>query len=201
MTLVLGQALDGLMSTMTPFGDVHIAQLGGHLHGVFHAAAGDSHLAAVLGGHRDDLLDAVHVGGEGGDDDALLAAPEQASKEAPTLRSALGVKPGRSTLVESAQKGQHALLAQLTQPGQVDHAAPDGGGVDLKVAGVDARAHRALDGKGHRVGDGVVDMDEFHANFPALTTSPASQVTSLVAPAACAPPISGGPAPGVIRVA
>ncbi len=35
----------------------------------------------------DDLLDAVDVGGEGGDDDALLAALELASKVAPTVFS------------------------------------------------------------------------------------------------------------------
>ncbi len=136
--LVLGQGLDVVQVHQHAVGDVHIAQLGGHLHGVLHAAAGDRHLAAIAGGHVDDLLDAVHVGGEGGDDDALLAAPEQGVKGGAHAALAAGIA-GALHVGGVGQQGQHALLAQLAQPGQVDHAALDGGGVDLEVAGVDAR--------------------------------------------------------------
>ena len=61
-----------------------------------------------------------------------------------------------------AEQGQHALVAQLAQAGNVDHAAGDGGQVDLEVAGVDHGAQGRLDGQGHRVGDAVVHMDELH---------------------------------------
>ena len=69
--LVLRQALGG--------GDVHdgagldlqVAQLRADLEHILHAPAGDGHLAAIALGRLDDGLDAVHVGGEGGDDDAL----------------------------------------------------------------------------------------------------------------------------------
>ena len=66
------------------------------------------------------------------------------------------------------QQGQDSLLAQSAEPGQVDDLPVDGGGVDLEVAGVDAQAHRRLDGEGHRVGNGVVDVDELHAEPPGL---------------------------------
>ena len=145
-SLVLGQALEVVHVHQHPGGDVHVSQLSGDLDGVLHAATGDSHLAAVLGGHRDDLLHPVHVGGEGGDDDPLLAAPEQGVKGGAHAPLALG-EAGTLHVGGVGQQGQNALLAQLTQSGQVDHAAGHRGGVDLEVAGVDAHAHRALDGK------------------------------------------------------
>ena len=165
--LVLGQALDVVDVHQHPFGDVHIAQLGGDPQGVFHAPAGDGHLPAVFGGHGDHLLDTVHVGGEGGDDDPLVAAPEEGVEGGPHAPLALGV--ARPLHVGGvAQQGQHPLLPQLAQPGQVDHAPLDGGGVDLEVAGVDDGADGGLDGEGHGVGDGVVDVDELHGEFARL---------------------------------
>ena len=165
--LVLGQGLDLVQVHEHPVGDLHVAQLGGHLHGVFHAPSGDRHPAAVAGGHVDDLLQAVHVGGEGGDDDALLTALEQSVEGGAHAALGAGVA-GALHVGGVGQQGQNALVAQLAQAGQVDHAALDGGGVDLEVAGVDAGAHGALDGKGHRVGDGVVHVDELHGEFARL---------------------------------
>ena len=162
--LVLGQALDVGQIHQHAVGNVHISQLGGHLHGVLHGAAGDRHLAAVPGRHVDDLLDAVHIGGEGGDDDALLAAAEQGVKGVAHAALALG-KAGALHVGGVGQQGQHALLAQLPQAAQIHHAALDGGGVDLEVAGVHHRAHTALDGEAHRVGDGVVGVDELHGEL------------------------------------
>ena len=74
---VLGQGFDVVQVHEDAVGDVHIAQLRGHPHHILHRPAGDGHLAPIPGGHVDDLLNAVHVGGEGGDDDPLLAAPEE----------------------------------------------------------------------------------------------------------------------------
>ena len=56
------------------------------------------------------------------------------------LALALGVCPGRSTLVESLSRASTPLLAQLAKAGQVDHFALYGGDVDLEVAGVDDHA-------------------------------------------------------------
>ena len=125
--LVLGQALDVGQIHQHAVGNVHIPQLGGHLHGVLHGAAGDRHLAAVPGRHVDDLLDAVHIRGEGGDDDALLAAAEQGVKGVAHAALALG-KAGALHVGGVGQQGQHALLAQLPQAAQIHHAALDGVG-------------------------------------------------------------------------
>ena len=152
-------------------GYVHIAQLGGHPHGVFHAPAGDRNLPAILGSYVDDLLDSVDVGGEGGDDDALLTATEQCVKGRPHAALALS-EAGALHVGGVAQHGQHALVAQLAQAGQVGHAPLDGGGVDLEVAGVEAHPDGGADGEGHRVGDGVVDVDELHAEPARLDRLP-----------------------------
>ncbi len=165
--LVLGQGLDVVQVHEHALGDLCIAQLRGHLQGVFHAPAGDGDFSPVAGGHVDDLLDAVHVGGEGCDDDALLTAPEEGVEAVAHGPLRTGVA-GALHVGGVAQQGQHALFAQLPQAGQVHDLALDGGGVDLKVTGVDHGAHGALDGKAHGVGDGVVDVNEFHGEFPGL---------------------------------
>ena len=91
----------------------------------------------------------------------MITSPEQRLKGGAHAALALG-KAGALHVGGIGQQGQHPLLAQLAQAGQVGHATLDGGGVDLEVAGVDAHPQGAADGKGHRVGDGVVDVDELH---------------------------------------
>ena len=118
-----------------------------------------------------DRPDTVHVGGEGGDDDPLLTAPEEGVEGG--AHAALGAGVARALHVGGiCKEGKHPLLAQLAQTAQVHHAPLDGGGVDLEVAGVDAGARRALDGEGHRVGDGVVHVDELHSKPPCLHRLP-----------------------------
>ena len=103
----------------------------------------------------------MDIAGEGGDDDALLAAGELPLEGG--AHGALGHGVARALHIGGVcQQGQHAVPAQLAEAGQVDDLAVDGGGVDLKVAGVDHGAHAGMDGEGHRVGDGVVHMDELH---------------------------------------
>ena len=66
-----------------------------------------------------------------------------------------------------AQQRVDALLAQRAEAAEVGHAVLRGG-VDLEVARHDDRADRRFDGEGHGVGDGVVDVDEFHGEAPGL---------------------------------
>ena len=56
--------------------DIHVAELRCHAHDIFHAAAGDADLALILCRHVDDLLQAVDIGRERRDDDALIAVFE-----------------------------------------------------------------------------------------------------------------------------
>ena len=163
--LVFRQALDLVDVHQGVLGHLHIAQLRGHPHNVLHGPACDGYLAPVGGGGVQYLLDAVDVGGEGGDDNPLLAALELTHEGLAHRPLAEGVA-GALHVGGVGAEGQHAPLAQLAQPGQVDDLPVDGGGVDLKVSGMDHRAHMGVDGEGHGVGDGMVHMDELHGELP-----------------------------------
>ena len=164
---VFRQGFDVVQIHKNAVRDTHIAQFGGHFHHVFHGPAGNGHLSAVPVGHINDLLNAVHVGSKGGDNDALLAPPKQGVEGG--THAALRPGVARAFHIGGVgQQGQHAFLTQLTQTGQVHHPALNGGGVNFKVAGVDTNACRTLDGEGHRIRNGVVHMDKLHAEPPRL---------------------------------
>ena len=139
--------------------DVHIAQLLSHGGIVDHAAAAEGHLAAILHGEVDDLLDAVDVGREGRNDDALVLRPGKQAADTGGHLLLGGGEAGTLRVGGVAQQSQHTLLAVLRQSSKVGGAAGQRGVVDLEVAGLDDGASRAVDGKGHRIRDGVVHMD------------------------------------------
>ena len=148
-------------------GQLHVAEIDRDLGDIFHAAARDGDLAADRRRRVDDLLDAVDVGGEGRDDDALLAAGKEPVEGladhalAHRVAGALDVRGVR-------EQREHALLAQLAEAREVDDLAVDGRGVDLEVARVDDGAKPGVDGKRHAVRDGVVHMNELHAELAGL---------------------------------
>ena len=107
----------------------------------------------------------MYVGGEGGDNDPLPAPVEEPVKGLAHDGLAHGV-PWPLHIGGVRQQGQYALLPQLAEAPQVDHVPVDGRGVNLEVPGVDDHAHAGVDGEGHRVGDGVVHMDELHIELP-----------------------------------
>ena len=95
----------------------------------------------------DHLLDAVDVGGERGDDDPPLAAPEKTSSSAgPTLDSD-GATPGRSALVESPQRQRTPSRPSSASLRDVGGDAVDRRLVELVVAGDQDRAQRPWSGR------------------------------------------------------
>ena len=162
--LVQGHGLDLIDVHHCVLGQLHVAQLRGHPHDVLHAAARHRHLPPAGGGGVNDLLDAVDVGGEGGDDDALLASGEEPVEGLAHDGLAHGVA-GALHVGGVRQQGQNPLPAQFAEAAQVDDVAVDGGGVDLEVPGVDQHAHAGVDGEGHGISDGVVDVDELHVEL------------------------------------
>ena len=159
--LLRGQVLQPVQIHHGALGHLHIPQLCGDLHNILHAAAGDGHLAPTGVGGVNNLLDAVDIAGKGGDDNALFAAgklPDEGLAHGPLAH---GV--ARALHISGVrQQGQNSLVTQGAEAGQVDDLPIDGGGVDLKVAGVDNGAHAGVDGEGHGVGYGMVHMDELH---------------------------------------
>ena len=162
--LVPGEVFDLVDVHQRVLGHLHIPQLRGDLHDVLHGPARDSHFPPAGGGGGEDLLDAVDVGGKGGDDDALVAVLELPHKRLAHGAFAHGVA-GALHIGGVSAKAENALLAQLAQTGKVDDLAVDRGGVDLKVAGVEDGAHLGVDGEGHGVRDRVVHVDELHSEL------------------------------------
>ena len=168
--LFLGDGFD-LVDVHHGFGgQLHIAQLRGHLEDVLHTAAGKGNFSAILVGHGDQGLEPVGVGGKSGDDDSLIAVFEQPVKALGDHHFVGGVA-APFHVGGIAQQSQNTLLAQLAEPAQINHTIL-GGGVDLEVAGHNHGADGRLDGKGHGVGNGVVDVDELHLKVAGLDGLP-----------------------------
>ena len=101
--LLVGEVLDLARLDEEPLRRVGDPEVGGDVEVLAHRAADQRDPAVELHGGVDHLLDAVDVGGEGGDDDPALAVGERSRSSAgPTLDSD-GATPGRSALVESPQ--------------------------------------------------------------------------------------------------
>ena len=82
-------------------GDVEVAELAGDLGVVDHRAASDDDLATACDRRVTDLLDAVDVARERGDDHALLGLREDRAQRAARPRPPSGCTPGVSAFVES----------------------------------------------------------------------------------------------------
>ena len=168
--LVFRQALDG--------GNVHdgallylqIAQLLGDFEHILHAPTGDGHLPAMPLGSGDDGLNPVHVGGEGGDDDPLVAVAEL-PLEALGHQILAGGVAAALNVGGVAEHGKDTLGAQFPQTGKIHHAVFRGG-VDFEVAGHNHGANGGVNGEGHRIGDGMVHMDELHLEHTGLDHIP-----------------------------
>ena len=152
-----------LMSTRVLFG---IPKVRRDLQNIFHAAARDRNLSSVLVRNVQKALKAKGVGRKRCDDDPLAAAGELAV-EAVGDAALRGRKARALDVCGVAQEGKHALVSELAQARKVDHPVFRHC-VDFKVAREDERADRRFDREGHRVGNGVVHMDEFDLEAPGL---------------------------------
>ena len=164
--LVLGQALNGIQIHDGACLDLEISQLLGDLQHILHAPSGDGYLPAVALGSVQHCLNPVHIGGEGGDDDPLVTVAELPVKTFGNGVLAGGVAAALH-VGGFGQQSQNPFVAQLSKTGKVDHAV-GGGGVDLEVAGHHHGTHGGLDGESHRIGDGVVDVNELHTEAAGL---------------------------------
>ena len=141
--------------------NVHIAELRRNAHDVFHAAAGDADLALILCRHVDNLLQAMDIGRKRRDDDALVTVLKELIKAVDHARFR-GAVAGTLHVRGVRQQREHALVAELAETRQVDHAALNGREVDLEVTRVDDGADRRFDRQRNGIGNAVVRMDELH---------------------------------------
>ena len=89
------------------------------------------------------------IGRERGNDNSLAAAGEL-TVEAVGDAALRGRKARTLDICRIAQEGKHALIAELTEARQIDHAVLRHG-VDFEVAGEDQRADRRFDRKRNSV--------------------------------------------------
>ena len=108
----------------------------------------------------DDLLHAVDVGREGRDNNAVALRLAEQTVQALGHHPLGGRVAGALRVGALSQQREHALVADPRKGGKVDGLAADGRAVDFEVARVHQRAAGRLNGKRHRVGNGMVDMDE-----------------------------------------
>ena len=142
------------------FGDVQVAEVSGDGHVAHHRAADEDDLAPVLVGDVDDLLDAVHVRGEAGDDDLAARLRERLVERGSD--GGLRLDEAWHLGVGGVHHQQiHALLADLAEFHQIGDLVVERQLVELDVAGVNQGAGGRLDVHGERVGDRVGDGDEF----------------------------------------
>ena len=141
-------------------GDPEIAALGRNAHIAHHRTAHQGHTAPVERRSIEYLLDAVNMTGEGGHDDLLVRLGEDVVEHRADLvlmtdhAGHLGVGGVHAEQV-------HALIAEPREGPQIGDAPVDGQRVDLEITGDQYIAGVGSDHGRHRIGDGVVDGDEF----------------------------------------
>ena len=181
LSLAAGRDDDGLFSGIVfelfdvdqgVVGHIEHIEPGRGLDDVDHAPALDDDLAAIFIGVVDDLLDAVHVGGEGRHDDPRVRVVAEDLIDAPADHFLRGCVPRALRVGGVAHEGQDARVAELGEALQVDGIPVDRGVVDLEVSRVHDRARRGGDRQGSRIHDGVVGLDELHIELAELHDVP-----------------------------
>ena len=167
-----------------PLRDVDVPEAAADVDVLAHRAADERDLAAVLLGRVHDLLDAVDVRREAGDDDPALAAGEHAVQVRADDR--LGVRDARAVDVRRvAAQQQQALAAELGQPRHVRGRAADRRLVELVVAGEEDGAERVLSATPLESGIECVRWMRSISNGPASTVSPIGSTSSGTSRSLC----------------
>ena len=142
--------------------DADVAELGGGVDDVHHGAAFDHALAPVLVGGIDDLLNPVHIGCEGRNDDPGVRIVRKDIVEGPSDR-ALGLGEAWPLRVRRiAAEGQNPLLPDFGKTLQVNLVSEDRRVIDLEVAGMDDRPGRRIDGQGRCILNRVICLNELY---------------------------------------
>ena len=145
--------------------DVEVAQVLGHPHVADHGPSHEGHLAAMGVCLVQDLLDAVHVAGEAGDDDPPRGGPEDGLDG--RRQVALGGGEAGDLGVRGVGHEEiDSLVGQPREAAEVGDPAVEGELVHLEVAGVQDQAGLGPDRDRETVRDRVVDGDELAVERP-----------------------------------
>lgn len=148
--------------------DLQIAQVTGDAHVADHRPADEGDLAAVLVGGVQDLLDAVHMAGEAGDDDPARRGAHHLLDRRVQLTLG-GRESGNFGVGGVGEEQVHALLAEAGEGAQVGDAIVERELVHLEVAGVQHHPGAGADRDREAVRDGVIDGHELAVEGPEAT--------------------------------
>ena len=165
--LVVGVLVEVLHVDDDPARGVQEPEVLGDLHIAHHRPADEHDLAAVRLGGFEDLLDAVDVGGEGGDDDPVGRRGDDGVEDRADLLLR-GGEAGNLGVGRVSEEQVDTLFAEACEGAQVGDPAVERQLVHLEVAGVQHGARTGADEHGQGVGDRVVDGDEFQVEGPEL---------------------------------
>ena len=139
---------------------LQVAELAGDGDVGHHAATDDQNLASRGHGGVGHLLNAVDVGGKGGDQhlarafwhDLLQGLAHGALRQGVSLSFHVG---------GVGQQQQDALLPIGSQAAQIGRLAVDGGQIQLEITRMDEKAGRRANGEADAIDDGVGDPEGF----------------------------------------
>ena len=168
LALAAGHQRDDLVARQVAVGvlvqerrqPLQVAELAGDIDGAADRTADDDDVAAGPLRRGRDRADARHVGGEGGDGDAvrrLRDEPLQHDRHL-ALARADAFADGIGGI---ADERKNALLAECREPVVVGRKPQSGRRVELPIAGMKDRAKRRADGERVRLGNGMGDGDVF----------------------------------------
>ncbi|CAB4731483.1 unannotated protein [freshwater metagenome] len=144
---------------------LQVAEVAGNPHVADHRAPDEGNLAAVEPRHLDNLLDSVHVGGEGRQDDAALGSKEHGVEDRDDV--ALARDEARNLGVRAVDEQEiDARVAEAREPIEIGDPAVERNLIHLEVTGVQHHPGRRRDRDRHCVRDRVVHREEFDRERP-----------------------------------
>ena len=146
---------------------LEVAEIAGDPHVAHHGPTDEGHLPSVGVRAVQDLLDAVHVAGEAGDDHPPRGGAEHGLDRGGQLPLGHG-EAGDLGVGGVGHEQVDPLLAEPGEGAEVGDAVVERELVHLEVAGVQDQARVGADRHREAVGDGVVHRDELQVERPHL---------------------------------
>ena len=143
------------------------AKVTSHTHVAHHRTTHERDATPVQGSHVDDLLDPVHMAGEGRHDDAPVGPQEDAVEH--RLNVALAGNEAWDLGIGAVDHQQiHALVTDASKAVQIGDPSVERKLIHLEVAGVQDRGTWSANGQCKCIGDRVIHRQKLHAELADL---------------------------------
>ena len=128
---------------------------------VYHTASFYGYFSSVFIGRIDDLLDSVHIGSKGSDNDPVIPVFGKNIVKSLAHGPLRHGKPFSFCIGTVAHQGQHTLLADLRKSLEINGISEYRSIIHLKIPCMDHCSRRGIDRQGRSVLNTVVRLDEF----------------------------------------